>query len=343
MVILQGIEIPEELLASIDPEIIKQLAQKDDLSPDELFLWFSEVLPGFAAQAKGMLSGTYDLSNFKCYQTNTFYPSALMRTSGFYLQTLLDAHFSSNYFTVREGLSSWMLLLTLEGNGHLSYEGKDYELLPGDIFLIDARILQDYRSGPDGWHYRLAHFESGLMEEYYRPIRSFGNVVFPVGLTSSTASHMDELFAINRGPIQSSGNPAVEFKSSLLLQQMVMELLMSLPEYDTARLPDWIQDIYNWIPEHCAENLDLDTISEQFSISKFHLSREFKKYTGRTLIDYVKECRVDRAKLLLRTTAKPIADIAEETGFTDQTTFGRVFARHEKTTPSAYRKEWSQF
>ena len=343
MIIFNGIEIPEELFESVDPALRNRLLQEGNLSTDEMLLRLAEAEPDLATLAKAMLSGRHDLTNFKCYQTNTFYPSTLMHKSGFYLQTLLDGHFSSNHYTVREGLSSWMLLLTMEGSGTLAYEDKHYNLLPGDIFLIDARVLQDYRAGEDGWRYRLAHFDSSLMEDYYLPIRSYGNVVFSVGLNSSTASHMEELFEINRGPYHSPKNPATEFKSSLLLQQMVMELLMMLPEYDTARLPDQIQNIYNWIPEHCDEPLDLDTIGDRFAISKFHLSREFKKYTGRTIIDYVKECRVDRAKVLLRSSNRSIADIAEETGFTDQTTFGRVFARYEKTTPSAYRKEWSQF
>lgn len=343
MIIFNGIEIPEELFESVDPALRNQLLQEGDLSTDEMLLRLAEAEPGLATLAKGMLSGRHDLTNFKCYQTNTFYPSSLMHKSGFYLQTLLDGQFFSNHYTVREGLSSWMLLLTMEGSGKLTYEDKHYELFPGDVFLIDARVLQDYRAGEGGWRYRVAHFNSSLMDDYFLPIRSYGNVVFSVGLNSSTASHMEELFAINRGPYHAPKNPATEFKSSLLLQQMVMELLMMLPEYDTARLPEWIQSIYHWIPEHCSKVLDLDTIAAQFAVSKFHLSREFKKYTGRTLIDYVKECRVDRSKVLLRTTAKSIADIAEETGFSDQTTFGRVFARYEKMTPSAYRKEWSRF
>lgn len=339
MKLMGTIEVPEEYLQGFPTGALEEvLKNSDDIN--DFIRQLSAYVIAQGWQAENMTSADFDLSKTVLYQTQTFHPSSLIYRSGFYLQTLLDATFSSNYFTIRKDLRSWMILLTLEGSGTLLYEGKEYFLLPGDIFLIDARRLHEYRAGQDGWHYKLVHYNSNTMDDYFEPIRSNGNVLFHVGLESPVADLMNELFELHAGPMIPAPNQAAEFKSSLILQHIVMELLMTLPEYDHSGMPDWLREIYEFIPEHSSEELTLDTLARRFSVSKYHLSHEFKKHTGTSPIEYVEQCRVRSAKLLLRYSDLTMAQIAEQIGFHDQTTFGRAFKRQEHQSPSEYRKEW---
>ncbi|NOU88768.1 helix-turn-helix domain-containing protein [Paenibacillus sp. LMG 31460] len=47
--------------------------------------------------------------------------------------------------------------------------------------------------------------------------------------------------------------------------------------------------------------------------------------------------RIDQAKLLLNEQTRSLADIAQEVGYSDVTTFGRIFKKMEGITPGKYK------
>jgi AraC family transcriptional regulator len=73
------------------------------------------------------------------------------------------------------------------------------------------------------------------------------------------------------------------------------------------------------------------------SPSPFHFSRSFKQATGVGPQRYVIQRRVERAKRLLRQTRQPIALIAQEAGFADQSHLTQIFHREMGVTPGRFR------
>ena len=324
----------------ISNDVLERLTRQSGESADELIMYVEQGSDMDPAFLKSAMKGSFDLTTMRCHQITAVYPTAFIRRTGLYVQGLLDIEVGKSFYTVREGMPSMMLLLTTEGNGRLEYMHKMYELEPGDLFFIDARIMQDYRAAGDKWRYRLIHFDGEMAERYFAPIVEYGNVLFRVENGSPTEEAINEIFRLYNGAFNYHGNATIELRVNLLIQSILTELLLKLPSIDSALLPDWIREVFLWIPEHCTEDLRLDDIALRFSVSKYHLSREFHKHTKRTLIDYWNECRVDKARQLLRSSRAPIGEIAEAVGFHDQETFCRVFRRYEKTSPSKFRKEW---
>lgn len=74
-------------------------------------------------------------------------------------------------------------------------------------------------------------------------------------------------------------------------------------------------------------------------MSKVHFSRVFKQITGMPPMQFVLKIRIDRAKELLDFTDKPIAEIAEASGFPDQNYFARTFKQVTGMSPTQYRKK----
>ncbi|HKM70702.1 MAG TPA: helix-turn-helix transcriptional regulator [Stellaceae bacterium] len=68
-----------------------------------------------------------------------------------------------------------------------------------------------------------------------------------------------------------------------------------------------------------------------------HFSRSFKQTTGVGLHHYVMQRRVERAKTLTRRINQPLALIARETGFADQSHLNSVFRREIRVTPGQFR------
>ena len=103
-----------------------------------------------------------------------------------------------------------------------------------------------------------------------------------------------------------------------------------------------LHGIMKYINEYYRQQITLDELAAEFNVSKFHLSREFKKYTGYSPNEYVISVRLSRAKELLRNTARTITEIAQITGCGDVNHFIQLFKSHEKVTPAVFRRRWNR-
>lgn len=82
----------------------------------------------------------------------------------------------------------------------------------------------------------------------------------------------------------------------------------------------------------------LEQIASQFGVSKRHLTRTFSDITGQSILSYVQEVRVERAKGLLRHTRLSIIDIAERVGFQSGSHFAEIFRRLTQQSPKDWRR-----
>lgn len=94
-----------------------------------------------------------------------------------------------------------------------------------------------------------------------------------------------------------------------------------------------------YILENYKENISLDSISEALSVSPKYLSRVFKEATSERISDYITNCRMEHAKMLMRTTDMNITDIGAEVGIPSRTTFFRLFKTIEGISPGEYRNK----
>ena len=104
--------------------------------------------------------------------------------------------------------------------------------------------------------------------------------------------------------------------------------------------------IYNetlrYIKEHCTEKLSIEMFSKKGHYNPSYFSRAFKKYTGVTFTEYLKQARINLACELLLNTNTKIDDIYTEVGYSDKTKFFKHFKEYTHTTPLKYRKGKNQ-
>ena len=79
-------------------------------------------------------------------------------------------------------------------------------------------------------------------------------------------------------------------------------------------------------------------IAAQVGLSAFQLNRRLKDLLGITTRQLLIKTRVDVASRLLRTTALSIGDVAQQSGYCDQSAFTRQFRRTTGLTPGQYRR-----
>ncbi len=104
---------------------------------------------------------------------------------------------------------------------------------------------------------------------------------------------------------------------------------------DIAKAVKFVQENYN-------KNISLPQLSEWIEMSPNHLSVLFKKELQVNFTDYLIRVRLEKAKELLLGTNLKSYEIAERTGFTDDSYFSRMFMKHVGVRPNGFRRLWVQ-
>ena len=92
-----------------------------------------------------------------------------------------------------------------------------------------------------------------------------------------------------------------------------------------------------YIRDHFATIKTLRDVAGGLGISYDHLRHVFKARRGRSLVHYLNEVRMDRAKTLLVHSRLPLKQVAAQCGFADEYYFSAVFRNRVQTPPGRYR------
>jgi AraC-like DNA-binding protein len=94
-----------------------------------------------------------------------------------------------------------------------------------------------------------------------------------------------------------------------------------------------------FIADHITEpDLSTARIAGELAFNADHLGRAFRDAFGETLTDHVHRLRIDRARMLFRSTDRPVARVAAEVGFGDERYFRRIFKRRVGLTPGQFQR-----
>jgi len=95
--------------------------------------------------------------------------------------------------------------------------------------------------------------------------------------------------------------------------------------------------IMNFINNNLGEDLTLQNLESKFYISKYYLSKLFKKETGINLHEYITLKRISKAKLLL-SEGYNITEVCHISGFNDYANFIRLFKKYVGVPPGKYKQ-----
>jgi AraC-like DNA-binding protein len=98
-----------------------------------------------------------------------------------------------------------------------------------------------------------------------------------------------------------------------------------------------LRQVVEFIQAHIDEPINLRQLASVVSLSPFHFHREFKRSTGLTPGKYIFELRIKQAKVLLCESDLPLAQVAVQVGFADQSHFTVAFRKATSMTPRMYR------
>ena len=99
-----------------------------------------------------------------------------------------------------------------------------------------------------------------------------------------------------------------------------------------------VRDCEVWLSTHFAQSGAVAGAVRHSKLAERTLKRRFKAATGLTLIEYVQNLRIEKAKQLLETSSTSADEISAEVGYEDASFFRRVFGRRAGLSPARYRR-----
>ena len=96
--------------------------------------------------------------------------------------------------------------------------------------------------------------------------------------------------------------------------------------------------VMNYIYEYIDTDINIDELSIELKVSKFHLHRIFKEEFGKNIYESIKSIRLQKASNLLITNKySTITDISNMCGYSSQTSFLRAFKQRFEMTPKIWK------
>ena len=125
-------------------------------------------------------------------------------------------------------------------------------------------------------------------------------------------------------------------RSDPLRDAAVVELL---GELISSCLPKMIADADAFISLHLTEDISIESIARELGYSKYYFSAAFKKSTGKTVNEYIRDGRLEYAKMQLLTSDERISQLSERLHFISPSYFTKCFKAYFGLTPNDLRSQ----
>ncbi|HEX8172714.1 MAG TPA: AraC family transcriptional regulator [Thermoanaerobaculia bacterium] len=104
------------------------------------------------------------------------------------------------------------------------------------------------------------------------------------------------------------------------------------------REPEWLRGVREHLTRNAAAQHSLRALARQFEVNPSYLATAFRQHFGCTVGAFLRQQRAELAAELLRGTRAPLAAVAAEAGFADQSHMTRVFRAALGCTPRQFRR-----
>ncbi|MCT2535978.1 AraC family transcriptional regulator [Aquibacillus koreensis] len=230
----------------------------------------------------------------------------------------------------------YLFQYTVSGYGQVEVNEHTYQVEPGRAFMVEIPSNHRYflPASSDEWEF------------YFILMR-------PTNITDSWKSLIDQLGPVpklpeNSSPIiflkdvfHSASKDLIHdgYRASSIVYQFMMELHRFCHE-DKKKVSTWpltIQKAADIIEQNYNQIQSLEEISEEIGLSKYHFTRQFRKATGYTPIQYLTKVRMEKAIQLLRFADLSIEQIARNIGYANGSYFIKVFRQWVGYPPGEFK------
>ena len=214
----------------------------------------------------------------------------------------------------------------LNGSAEVYYEREKIDVEEGDFIIVNSNCSHFINTTTSACFYYLI-VDKNFFEENGISM----NISFkPVIKDKSYGELFDRIYAI-----YNKKNNLYEAKIRLEVLQMLINVVeRHFSGYMPKKfIPDHIKTAVKYIKINYNKKLTLENILEEVGFSRAHFSREFKKYVGVSVIEYVNYVKCDRARTLM-SKGSSVSEAAITCGFSNLSYFTRTYKKIMGNLPS---------
>ena len=241
---------------------------------------------------------------------------------------VVELRFPPRYEQPSFGPEHGYLALVLDGDLRKSFSFRTLTLAAGAAATIPAEATHTASFGAGGARVLVVKPQPGR-DRPYGSLLSGIRVRRDPGLTALARRISGELSASDEAaPVAVEG----------LAFELVAAAVRTAPGRLPSRRPAWLGRVVEQLHAAPAGALSLAELAASANVDPAHLGRVFRLHYGVSLATYLRRLRLDWAAATLAGTDAPLARIAVEHGFADQSHFTRAFKHHTGVTPARYRR-----
>ena len=130
--------------------------------------------------------------------------------------------------------------------------------------------------------------------------------------------------------------------SPLAVEALMLETAVAISrggkeQISTGKVPRWLARAKDYIHAEFGSDLTVSDVAATAGVHPVHLARVFRRRFGCTVAEYVRRVRVEFARSALVASNESLAEVALRAGFSDQSSFSKIFKRLMNQTPAEYR------
>lgn len=218
------------------------------------------------------------------------------------------------------------------GSETLTIDGTSYVVGEGDMITIDAGTAHSNATIGEGTlRYRVFYIRAEVAQSYL----GRSGLRFPAPVRSDPVGAR-RLLELHRWFEAASGDKLEE--ETALAEIVGIAFDAAAEPVDEERLPEAVKRAKMYIEALFDENFGLDELADAAGVTKYHLARSFTRAHGLSPLAYRTQRRIHAAKELVLAGA-PLADIASDLGFADQSHLTRQFQAMVGISPARYREQ----
>ena len=228
-----------------------------------------------------------------------FTPSQTARELLFYPTWCGHYYCTANYFMKRDSYPPLLIAYIRKGRFRVEYRGEFHVAEAGDVLLLDC-IEPHYYHAEDGLEFVYMHFEGSNARELCRRITDRHGWLIRRDNNTLIGNLLYDMVRF-----YDENGVETDMQRSARIYRMFDLLLSPSAAEQSADTP--VEQAIQYIRSHIGQPISVEELASTVCLSASYFAHMFKRRTGFSPADYVINSRIERAKVLLVRTQKPIA------------------------------------
>lgn len=239
-----------------------------------------------------------------------------------------------DYFIKRSNYHSYVIEYVSDGIGYIEINNKKIKVEKGDVYILKKGGEHYYYPDKDNPYTKYwinfyseifdAMFESSPLKDVVKIPGVFCEDLFIELLNVASTSPYHRVVCYD------------VFEKLL---KIFAKLVKHTSKANSQRIPANIRKIKNMLDQSVFSNISIEDICKKVSLSNSYVISQFKEYYGITPHQYLIDCKIKQATILLHDQSINMSEIANRLGFYDSYHFSKIFKQKLGVSPRIYRSK----